>query len=458
MQQRHAQRTTKLLFFLSLLPLLIVFVAALGLLTADTAWADTFTITASAGAHGTISPSGSVVVSGGTSTTFTITPNASYHVSDVLVDGASVGRVTSYLFSSVTATHSISATFASDTIITGRFITSNTTWTLAGSPYTVTGDITVGSPTSSPMLTIEAGVVVKFNNSTGLYISNSLGYLGALHAVGTTAAPILFTSSDPSPAPGKWCGITFNGGTISANTVLDNVTVEYGGNAGTKNISIGGSSPTIRNSIIQKSSGPGMYITNGASPLIQNNTITNNGLYGISINSASPSITGNIISNNTNTGIVVTSGAPSITGNVITNNTGYGIYDNTGTAALISGNTISGNGSYPVRMGVMQTANSNTYGTNGINGVEVSSGTIGQNLTMKNNGLPYIITTDILVGSSSSPVLTIEAGLTLKFNNGTVCNIANGSGPGALRALGTAQTPSSLRRMTLHLYRASGRE
>ena len=75
---------------------------------------DTFTITASAGANGSISPSGSVSVNYGSSQGFSITPAAHYHVADVLVDGSSVGAVTSYTFTSVTAAHSISASFAVD--------------------------------------------------------------------------------------------------------------------------------------------------------------------------------------------------------------------------------------------------------------------------------------------------------------------------------------------------------
>ena len=51
---------------------------------------DTHTITATAGANGTISPTGAVTVNHGASQTFTITPATSYHVADVLVDGASV--------------------------------------------------------------------------------------------------------------------------------------------------------------------------------------------------------------------------------------------------------------------------------------------------------------------------------------------------------------------------------
>ena len=73
---------------------------------------NTYTITASAGANGSISPSGVVGVNYGVSQTFTITPNAGYHVADVLVDGSSVGAVTSYTFTNVTSNHTISATFA----------------------------------------------------------------------------------------------------------------------------------------------------------------------------------------------------------------------------------------------------------------------------------------------------------------------------------------------------------
>jgi hypothetical protein len=74
----------------------------------------TYTITASAGSHGSISPSGKVTVTYGANQTFTITANTSYHISNVNVDGVSVGAVTSYTFSDVTANHKIRATFAPD--------------------------------------------------------------------------------------------------------------------------------------------------------------------------------------------------------------------------------------------------------------------------------------------------------------------------------------------------------
>ena len=70
-----------------------------------------FNIESSAGANGSISPLGTTNVASGDNQTYTITPNSCYKVLDVLVDGVSVGAVTSYTFSNVTAGHTISATF-----------------------------------------------------------------------------------------------------------------------------------------------------------------------------------------------------------------------------------------------------------------------------------------------------------------------------------------------------------
>ena len=71
-----------------------------------------YTIDASAGANGTISPNGSVTVAAGAEKTFTITADAGYHISDVTVDGKSVGAVSSYTFEDVMTNHTIRATFA----------------------------------------------------------------------------------------------------------------------------------------------------------------------------------------------------------------------------------------------------------------------------------------------------------------------------------------------------------
>ena len=81
---------------------------------------DYYTITASAGTGGSISPSGSVSVREDTDKTFTITPDSGYHISDVLVDGKSVGAVTSYTFDNVQKRHTIEAIFAKENPDTGN--------------------------------------------------------------------------------------------------------------------------------------------------------------------------------------------------------------------------------------------------------------------------------------------------------------------------------------------------
>lgn len=72
-----------------------------------------YTITAAAGTGGNISPSGSASVTEGNSQPYTITANSGYKISDVKVDGASIGVASTYTFSSVSSSHTISATFAS---------------------------------------------------------------------------------------------------------------------------------------------------------------------------------------------------------------------------------------------------------------------------------------------------------------------------------------------------------
>jgi rhamnogalacturonyl hydrolase YesR len=73
----------------------------------------TFTITPSAGANGTINPLVPTKVNQGSLQWVTIAPNFGYTISNVIVDGASVGAVTNYTFTNVQANHTISATFAS---------------------------------------------------------------------------------------------------------------------------------------------------------------------------------------------------------------------------------------------------------------------------------------------------------------------------------------------------------
>ena len=97
-----------------------------------------FSITAMAGNGGNITPAGVTNLAYNGSQTYTITPSTGYHISDVFVDGASVGAVSTYSFNNVTADHIIYAAFeANEYTITvtqpaNGVITPGTTTVLSG--------------------------------------------------------------------------------------------------------------------------------------------------------------------------------------------------------------------------------------------------------------------------------------------------------------------------------------
>ena len=110
--------------------------------TFNTSIVTTYSITATvSGTGGAISPSGTSSVSSGGSKTFTITPQTGYRIASVIVDGKSVGAVTNYTFSNVTANHTITATF------TANIMTYAITASVSGTGGTISpsGTISVSS-------------------------------------------------------------------------------------------------------------------------------------------------------------------------------------------------------------------------------------------------------------------------------------------------------------------------
>jgi hypothetical protein len=76
----------------------------------------TYVLTPSAGEHGSILPDAPQSIAAGGEYMFLINADTGYHVADVLVDGVSVGPVTSYRFKDVRANHTLAATFAVNTV------------------------------------------------------------------------------------------------------------------------------------------------------------------------------------------------------------------------------------------------------------------------------------------------------------------------------------------------------
>ncbi len=196
---------------------------------------DTYTIVASAGTGGSISPSGSTVVGCGNNQLYAITPTGGYQIDDVKVDGGSVGAVASYTFSSVSANHTIAASFSliSATIAaqsTGTFICpTNACVTI---PVNLTRVYTNGvlafsvSFQLSPNLSLCSGTSSitegTFLNSTGSTLFNVVDNGGGSYTVdcavvGTGCGPMtsngnLFNIAVTSSAPG-------GSGTITLSTV-----------------------------------------------------------------------------------------------------------------------------------------------------------------------------------------------------------------------------------------------
>ena len=199
-----------------------------------------YTITASAGNGGTISPVGtSNLVSGGNQT-YTITPATGYHVSDVYVDGASVGAVTSYTFSNVTANHTIFAAFAANEYTvtvnqpTHGVITPGTTTVLYNA--TPTFVITPNTGYSVTAITLNGtNVMSQATNNNGVYTYT----LPAVTANATLTATTTIKSYTITATAGSNGSISNSGATTvnfggnasytitpSAGYVVDNVTVD----------------------------------------------------------------------------------------------------------------------------------------------------------------------------------------------------------------------------------------
>lgn len=306
------------------------------------------------------------------------------------------------------------------------------TWTFAGSPYQITGDIQI---LNGQTLSIDPGVTIEFQGTYKLNVQ------GCLLAIGAVADTIVFTAADINDG---WSGIRFDntpasndsskiqycklmyrtdkpvgdnkGGAVFfnyfskvviSNSRISNCKGEFDGGG----ISINYSNPRIvqniisGNTLIALSRGAGIYIFNskptiaynaisnntsefgagiftiGSTPTISNNTISNNsstsagaGIYVMS----NASIINNVISYNSfGGGIHIEDSAPILNSNTISNNTGGGILLTGGfvDGTIITNNTISNNNaSSGGGIGISSTSTSYTISNNVISNNNASNG------------------------------------------------------------------------------------
>jgi hypothetical protein len=203
-------------------------------------------------------------------------------------------------------------------------ITGSVTWgrtsPAADGIYRVTGAVRVMSGGS---LTIEPGVIVKFNSGMSLTVGGGTPASGTLNAQGTSLDPILFTSvkndvradtngdgGGSSPAAGDWTRIYF---TTGGTGTMDYCQVSYGGQSYSMGVLCSGGAPSqFTNSSISNTNGVGLECASGYGPgTISGCAFSSNTQWPIQIFPAFVSAisASNTFTGNGNNGIYVQSGS-----------------------------------------------------------------------------------------------------------------------------------------------------
>ena len=317
-------------------------------------------------------------------------------------------------------------TAASEIEVLGGFVGEDGTWPNLGMPYRMVGNITIaGTADTAAEITIAPGTQWRFNANLGLFIGNST-LRGRLIAVGTEAQPIVFTTSNPNPAPGQWRSIFFNVATESG-TILQDCVIEYGGAFDIANVRLIGSSPTIRDCEIRNGSRYGVYGTlfNGeiASPTLVDNNFSGQGDHDVRITDGSDAV----ITGNSFTQAVRfddPEGQPVVQNNVFNDYAASGqLSVPADSVAGLTGNIFNGADATSV--------------------IEVEAEVLSADAQWANLGLPYDIVGDLYVyrDTAQAATLTLDPGVTLRFQSGRALFIGSDTNQGALVAVGTELDP-----------------
>jgi len=184
------------------------------------------TMAASAGANGTISPSGTTTLQTGSSQSYVITPNSGYNIADVLVDGASVGQLGSYTFSNVNGSHTISASFltqATVTLATSVF-PANTGSTSPAGPVIFSG----GGSTAITALPAFGWMFDRWSVSAGVTVSSAATAVTTATVAQSGAITAVFTPDANPNILHSFSGGSSDGANPYFNSLVLSGTTLYG--------------------------------------------------------------------------------------------------------------------------------------------------------------------------------------------------------------------------------------
>jgi hypothetical protein len=162
---------------------------------------NTYTITASSDANGSVTPAGVSTVNYNGSQVYTIAPATGYHILDVLVDGISMGPIGTYTFANVMANHTIAATFAMNTYTLTASINGNGTITPAGVTtvnYGATQTYTITPATGSVLVN-----VIVDGTPMGVVTSYTFTNITTNHTIQAITSSASYTITVTQPANGS---------------------------------------------------------------------------------------------------------------------------------------------------------------------------------------------------------------------------------------------------------------
>ncbi len=338
------------------------------------------------------------------------------------------------------------------TEVSGR-IEIDTTWGPDGSPYIVTGDILIygdddpfRGPAVTPVLTIEPGVVVKFNAGTGIIVGQGAAS-GALDAQGQPSNPVRFTANLDVPSRGYWKGIDFTDATGDTTSHLVDAEIEFGGQVGGAAITVSAASPEIRNIQVREGAGDGVHLLDGAAVTILSSAILGHDGVAALVRDASPSIVSSTLRPGSGSVGLYLDQATAVTGPSIQScDIELGVtMTRTAIDPTISGNTFESFST--AQLGAEDVsafvADNTLEDVSPSARIVVLGEVLQTDAIWPNTGIPYEIAGNVFVDGTTASLrsLTIAPGARLEFDTNTKIEIGDQSRPGQLLAQGTAIEP-----------------